>query len=366
VYIRDERHVESEAFSQIRRSGGGVISYTNRCGARLSNNSVVAVVYPNQEEKYTRQRIDGLRQKIVVLTEAEKFAEGGGSDSVQIEAFSGQLADVHSRMLRSIAAGNYSEASAHNSRYIGLQTKINLLRGTVSSEEIAVRVAEIERRITVLESGLSENLQKIPVQESGWFVSNADGYENSLFFDGALNITREEIENIVSNPFLPVADNVVGKMIDDYRWRMATVVPTNSVIGVAKEHIVELRIGAFPQAVPALVIDVRDQGDGYTIIVFESEMLNEEFVRPRVASVRLMLGGYSGIRLPQSAVVFNREGESGVFVRNGTVLEFRKVRMFRSDDDFVIVENTDEEGYLQLFENVVVSGSNLYDGRVLS
>ncbi|MCL1832288.1 MAG: hypothetical protein FWG45_05180 [Oscillospiraceae bacterium] len=366
VFVRNERPVESETYAQIKRSGDGVIAYTNKNGARLSNNSVIAVVYPNHEEKYTRQRIEELRLQINVFAEAVKFTDGGGADSAQIEAFSGQLADVQTKMLRCIAAGEYVESSEYRNRYVGLQTKINLLRGTVTPEEVAIRIAELEKRVAELEGELSGNLKELLAEDSGWFVSNADGYENMLFFDDAKSLSREEIDDIIRNPSLEIADNVAGKMIDGYRWRMATVVPTSSVVGVAKKQTVELRIGAFPQAVEAVVIDVREQDDGYTVLVFESEVLNEEFVRNRVASVRLLLDGYSGIRLPQSAVVFNKDGERGVFVRNGTVLEFKKVIMFRSDDDFVMVENTDEEGYLQLFDDVVVSGSNLYDGRILS
>jgi hypothetical protein len=65
-------------------------------------------------------------------------------------------------------------------------------------------------------------------------------------------------------------------------------------------------------------------------------------------------------------VTFNEDGERGVFVRNGAVIEFRRVNMLRSDEDFVVVENTKEAGYLRLFDDVVVRGRNLYDGKVVS
>jgi putative membrane fusion protein len=366
VYFRDERHVEEELFAQIMRSGNGVISYTNRCGAKLSINSVIAVVYPNEEEKLMRRQITELQQQIEILIEAETFAGGGNShDSAQVDAFAGQLEDVHARMLRSIAARNYERATAYSNQYLGLQTKINLLRGTVSQSDIAARINEFRRQISSLEGRLTAHPRELRVQDAGYFVSNADGHENSLTFAGALSITRAEIENVIANPVLAVADNVAGKMIDCYRWRMAAILPNSRTHGIARGQMTELRIGAFPRAVSAEVVRVADLGDGYSVFVFESEILNEEFVRQRVASVRLMLGRYSGIRLPQSAVVFNDDGERGVFVRNGAVLRFRRVNLIRSDDDFVIVESSDDEGFLRLFDDVVVGGTNLYDGKIV-
>ncbi|MCL1881828.1 MAG: hypothetical protein FWF76_06585 [Oscillospiraceae bacterium] len=372
VYIRDERQVHSEAFGEISRTGNGVISFTNRCGAKLSNNSVIAVVYESEGEKYNRQRITELSRRIEVLVDAEDFVSGGDSEGAigaQIEAFSGQMSDVHSRMLRSIATAQYDRVSVYASQYLGLQTKINLLRGSVSIEQISSRIAEYKNQVTALESRLSGVLQELRSNEAGYFVGNADGYESVLNMGDALTLTRERIEEIIKNPInpsLPVADNVVGRMIDDYRWRMAAVIPTNRVRGIATDHTVQLRVGSFSRSVPARVVRSEDQGDGYTVFVFESEVLNEEFVRQRVASVRLMLGTYHGIRLPQSAVTFNDDGERGVFVRSGFILHFRRINMLRSNENFVIIEESDETpGFLRLFDDVVVEGVNLYDGKVV-
>jgi len=371
VYIRNERVVESEEFAQISRSGSGVVSYTNRCGSKLSNNSVVAVVYPSEQEKYTRQRISELRRKVELLSEAEAFVEGGASDSLQIDAFSSQAADVHLRMLRSISAGDYEAAVEYSDRYLALQTKINLLRATITIDELKSTIASLNAQITSLESGLSRGaLRQLTVKEAGYFVSNADGYEEVLNFANTRDITREEIEQVIANPSLAVADNAVGKMVDGYVWRMAAAVPSNRIVNISRGATVEVRIGAFPHAVSVKVVSVTDNGDGTSVIVFESEILNEEFVRQRVTGVRLMLGTYSGLRIPQSAIVFHKEegeeeGHMGVYVRNGSVLEFRRVTMLRSDENYVIVENVNQSGFLRMFDEIVVGGTNLYDGKIV-
>jgi hypothetical protein len=39
--------------------------------------------------------------------------------------------------------------------------------------------------------------------------------------------------------------------------------------------------------------------------------------------------------------------------------------MFLSDEDFIIVEVMEEPGFLRLFDEVVISGTELYDGKIV-
>jgi putative membrane fusion protein len=363
VYIRNEHQVISEAFASVANSG--VIAYTNKCGAKLSIDTVIAVVYPNEEEIYTRRKIAELKEQIETLSEADAFAisDGNTQDNAQIEAFMGQLSDTHLRILQSISVGNYGEVSSFNNEYLSLQSKIHVIRGEATG--FSRRITELQSEVNSLERELSVSRQELTVPEPGYFVSNADGYEAVLRFDEALSITREKFENVIANPMLQVNDNVAGKVIDDYKWRMAALIPTARTRTVSEGSTVSLRVGAYPRTVTALVVSAVDQEDGDTLFVFECELLNEEFVKKRVAGVRLLLDDYSGIRLPQSAVTFNEADERGVYVKNGSAIVFRRINMLRSEEGFVIVEISQEQGFLRLFDEVVVSGRNLYDGKII-
>jgi putative membrane fusion protein len=375
VYIRNEQQVTLEGFAEIANNpAAGVIYYTNKCGAKLQTNSVIAVVYPNQDEINNRRRITELQEQIDTLSEAKLFVgatiDGDSHSNAQIEAFTGQLSDTHLQILRNIGNGNFEQASGFKNTYLGLQGKINATRGTAEGFGLDERINELEIRKALLEGALRGSIRQLQVSEPGYFVSNADGYEDILRFDNALDITAEKIEDIINNPTLPIGANVAGKTIDHYIWRMAALVPTERTRGVSQGSTVRLRIGTYPRVVSAQIVRSQDQGDGNTLFVFESELLVEEFVKKRVASVRLLLDDYIGIRLPQSAVAFrtNEEGEreQGVFVRNGSVLVFRRIELLRSEDGFVIVaDTTGRRGWLQLYDEVVVRGRDLYDGKIV-
>ena len=374
VFIRNERQITPDGFAGfVNNPSYGVVSYTNRCGAKLSIDSVIAVVYSDELQIANRKKIEQLQEQIDALVDSERFigmqSEGEVQSDAQIGAFAELLADSHLQILKSISEGDYEKASSYKNEYLSLRGKIDASRKTaeeiVSGTGLEERIDQLQHQKRQLEGTLRSSLQEVRTSEPGYFVNNADGYESVLTFDNALDVSGEFIRSVIDNPTLSVNPNVAGKLIDGYRWRMAAIVPTDRTMGIFVGSSVNLRIGTYSRTVSAEVKVSNVLGDGTTLLVFECELLAEEFVTKRVSSVRLLLDDYSGIRIPQSAVRFDEEGVRGVYIRNGSVLEFRKINMLRSEEDFVIVENTERPGYLRIYDEVVVSGKNLYDGKVV-
>ncbi|MDR0222723.1 MAG: hypothetical protein LBI38_04205 [Oscillospiraceae bacterium] len=352
VYVRDER--------QISRLTDGVVAYANKDGSKLAINSIVAKVYSSKSDILAQQKVVELETRIKTLAEAETFA---GTDNAQSDAFMGQLADKHLQILRCVDEGDYEKASKYKIDYLGLRSKIDAIEGL--SFGYSAKISELEAEAERLRGSIDAP-KDLGISESGYFVSEADGYESVLSYDGALSLTKEDIENIIKNPALDVAPDVLGKIIDSYKWRMVAVLDADKTRGVHKGTAVNLRIGASSGSVRAVVASTEDQKDGTVIYVFECDRLTDEFVKKRVVSVRLLLEDYSGIRVSQAAVRFNEEGERGVFVLNGSIVEFKKISLLLTSEDYLIVESLDAPGYLKLYDKVIVSGKDLYDGKIIS
>ena len=71
--------------------------------------------------------------------------------------------------------------------------------------------------------------------------------------------------------------------------------------------------------------------------------------------------------MPDEAIQFNDKQESGVYVRVGNALSFKRIKvLYHSEHDrYSICEQTDESGYLKLYDNIVVGGKDLYDGKII-
>jgi hypothetical protein len=93
--------------------------------------------------------------------------------------------------------------------------------------------------------------------------------------------------------------------------------------------------------------------------------MNAELATIRKESVEIQLVEHTGMKVPKRAIVVQDE-ETGVFVRSGNVVAFRKIKQSYSEPaDYVICEIVEEDGYLRLYDDIIVGGRDLYDGKII-
>lgn len=352
VYIRDER--------QISYATDGIVAYTGKDGSKLATDSVVAKIYSKKEDIFAERKIAEIEERVKALSDAAAFA---GTDNSQLDSFLGQLAEKHLQILNCIDSGDYEKAVKCKNDYLSLRGKINVVKGV--SADYSVKIAELEAEIKRLKASITEP-KDLAISEAGYFVSSADGYEDILKYDDAPSLTRERVESVIKEPRLDVSPDVVGKVIDSYKWRMAAILESDKTRGVYEGAKADLIIGSSKNKVEAKVEYVKNLRDGSALYIFGCDLLTDEYVGKRVASVRMLLDDYSGIRISQAAIRFNEAGERGVFILNGSVVNFRKINLIHTEEDYAIAENVKEAGYLKLFDNVIVGGKDLYDGKIIS
>ena len=68
------------------------------------------------------------------------------------------------------------------------------------------------------------------------------------------------------------------------------------------------------------------------------------------------------------------DGEKGVYVRRGNVARFRKLNIVYSDQTYVISATASQDGepivddpgnYLKQYDEVILEGKDLYDGKII-
>ncbi|MCR4779768.1 MAG: hypothetical protein K5876_01590 [Ruminiclostridium sp.] len=355
VYVRDEKLVSYNV--------NGIISYTHPDGSKVGKNSVIAKVYKNRSDIILRRRIDELEEQRAVLTEAQAFV---GADTSQLESFSNQISEKHSELMQYIYDGNYEAASAMKSDFLDLQSKREIVKGTETSFDD--KISSIDSMISELRSRITYEPYEITIPETGYFISRADGYENKLNTASVYDLTAEQITEIVDaeerqdNPA-----GVIGKLVSDYTWYMAAVLDTVRLGTVFQGAEVTLRIGNSGQNVKAEIVSLTKQTDGRCIAIFRCDMFLADFIGSRVAQARLLLDDHIGIMIPNSALrISDTDGSVGVYIQDGIVVRFRKVRQILSQEEYTLVQDTsDEDGYLHLYDNIIVEGRDLYDGRII-
>lgn len=354
VFVRDE-HTVSYAVS-------GVIEYAHSDGSKLAKNSVIANVYSSASDVEICRKIENLERRIETLEDAQSLA---GTDNSQIEAFNKLITEKHSELVKAIDDGDYQSVGNIKYQLLNLQSKRDMAKGkTVDYTSV---INSLNSQINTLQGQISSEPQSIIAGETGYFVSSIDGYEAELKFDSADELTPEVIESIVKNPVKnSESGQVIGKMVESYKWKVAAVLNTAQSAAITENTKVELAAGSSTSPITATVESVEKYGEDKNVVIFSGDELNSSLAASRTERFKLMLDSYNGIRISASAIHFDDENNMGVFVKNGTRAEFKLIKKIYFGDGYVIAEDTSgSTGYLSLYDNIIVEGKDLYDGKIL-
>ncbi len=353
VYMRDE--------TPVYNMDPGVLSYECDDGSKVGKSSVIARRYRSDNDVTYRRQVESLKKQISVLESAEKLI---GTDNSQLDAISAQINEGHSKIISSILSGDYESAEAQQNELLEAMCKreITLKEAT----DYSLRKSLLNSEISRINGLLLGDVKEITANGTGFFASEVDGYESEISFDSIEKMTEEYIGQVVDRPYKQGASvGVVGKLIQDYRWRVAAVIENENLSGINEGSTVTLRIGSSTQLLEADVVSVKPCGDKKAVYVFECDKLNSSLVTGRTARFKIVINSYGGLRVPMTALRRNEKNESGVYVVRGQSLVFKRVDVIYWGEDYVICEQNPDEHYLMMYDEAVVEGVDLYDGKVI-
>ena len=163
----------------------------------------------------------------------------------------------------------------------------------------------------------------------------------------------------------------MGKIITQFNWYLVCIVneadaDTLSVGGNVKVFFPDMSDEALTMRLKAKNLSE----DGTAALVLSSNLMNARLASLRMENVRIRVEEYSGYAVNKKAVrtIKNADGEeeTGVFIQLGNIARFRKIEIIYSDENIVLVSNSDQNGYLRLYDEIITEGTDLYDGKIIS
>ena len=249
------------------------------------------------------------------------------------------------------------------------------------------RIASLTQQRDSLSAG-RQALGTITAPSAGIFISEVDGYESVFDYDNILSITPAQYREGLQTTVSPAAD-AVGKICGEFKWYVVCVVSAEDALKFLEGNAVTLSFPfATSDSVTAVVRAVNQESiDSEAAVVLECSTMNEELARRRTETCSIAVTQYSGIRVSQKAVHFaevtrtyeKEDGEEvtetkevkGVYVMHGSEIVFRQIIPLYSTSTYVICDpNPDEDELMtsetvQLYDEIVVEGTDLYDGKVV-
>ena len=260
--------------------------------------------------------------------------------------------------------GEYAQAAALKNDYLNLQSKRRIVNG--STDGYGAKISQLKNEIASLRTQVSSLPHDLTLTDTGYFVTSADGYETALNYDVIPDLTEERLEDIIKNPELTVPSDVIGKVISDYKWKMVCIVPKDDSMNIYENAVLNVRIGSDVNPVTAYVENIRELDSEKRMLTLGFDVFNDRYILNRTAQIKILFDETSGIRIPSAAIHFDEKGEKGVFVKVGVNVHFKYIEVIRTEGDYTLVRDTTEkDGFLSLYDSVIVEGTELYDGKII-
>ena len=161
--------------------------------------------------------------------------------------------------------------------------------------------------------------------------------------------------------------NAIGKIVSDYEWYIAAPISLNDSLKYKEGDT--LTINTSIKSHSSLSVTVKrinvSEELNEAVIVFSCQQMSSELATLRRGNMTVVSKTYSGLKASRRALRVI-DGESGVYVLSGRSVKFVPVNVIYRADDYVICEQeVSNSSVLRLYDDVVVKGRNLYDGKVV-
>ena len=356
---------ESVIFAASATSGHSV-GYVFSDGTKVHGGQVVADIYTGDGS--SDEAIVDLDRRIDLL-ESSNLTDGmTSSDTYVIDS---KIQNYYYLIHQSTLLGNYSNLTKRRDELLTLINKRRILTGVTTGYSDRIESLTAERAL--LSAGQDTIAESVEAPYAGYFYSTTDGYESTFSASKVESLTLAEFDKMLSSQPTRYSDRAVGKMVSDFNWYIVCETTRDSLRYFTKEYSYYVNFPYNDDISIKMTLSnvVSEVGSDRVLLVLETERIPEDFSFRRMQPVELVRSSYTGYRVPISAARLV-DGKQGVYIMIGNTIEFREIDILLEMDGYYIVaeqdpvNDPDYASKLGLYDQIVVSGKNLYDGKLIS
>ena len=351
--VRDEEYITAENMV-------GTVVPIAEDGKRVGSGEDVAVVFKNSKSASAYVRINEL-QKEIEYYEQLKNRVGVGTNSPS--SYNDLIDDA---CIDFISASREEIGSEFEDSLIDLRDAVTA-RQLAVGEEIVVdaKLSKLQAELVSLQT-LAEGYSTVQAHSSGYYIGAVDGYENAIAYEDAKNVSCAQISSLLSAEKKETSQNVMGKLVDSFDWYFLCNVPFNDSgeIEVGKTISVNVPNTAVG-TIKCTVVHKGDKDGEQVAVVLKCNVMNRDVANLRIAEIEIITEDFTGFRINNDAIR-EENGEKGVYVMRGNLIQFKKIKIIYSTEDYSIIEKVDDSSYVRQYDTIITQGVDLYDGKVVS
>mgnify|MGYP000879895143 CR=1 FL=1 len=368
----------------LKSPASGAVDYAVASGGKVAKGETVAYVYAGEKQAAARKQTEDVEGEIKQL---QSLQSPGSTYAASPDAANGRICLQLTGLAGRINAGNLAGVSEDRDDLLYLLDEKQLVTGRVSNFNKRIAALQAQRKALAAQAG--RPLGSVQSPASGYFTQTTDGLETAFDPSKALSYSSGDVRRMQSAAPSPVP-GALGRICEDYDWYFLCVVPEQQVqefrqLGGAP---VSVRLPfASGTTVAATVAAVNRSAQGEAAVALQCKNMTPALAAVRKETAQIVLREYTGVRVSRKAVHYEqvtakkkgadgktatvRKDVPGVYAVHGGQLTFRQIFPKFSTDSYIICDPNPPEDELltgstvKLYDEVVVEGTDLYDGKVV-
>ncbi len=348
-------------------SASGVTVPLADSGERVSKGSAIAAIFPSESAAENYVEAQSLEKKLGAY---QKIDSQLRLANIDLDKLTQEIDSEFSAILSAAYNNDFSNLSELKISFSEkLSRKQISLNQTV---DCSSKIAQLQNEISALNSG-GVPTEIITAEASGYYVSKEDGFENIITVADIDSLTSEKLEEAFKSKKKEPASGSIGKIIDGYNWYIAAIVDSSKAVDFSNRKTVDLIFGdSDEETVTTYFHSIKNINDSESLVIFRCNLMNEQLASLRKVDGKIVINKYTGLKVNRDAVRLDENGNEGVYVRRGNIVNFRGLNIIYSEDAFVIASSPSADSgieleytHLKLYDEVIISGKELKDGMVI-
>ena len=375
--VRDEsRYENGKNISILTMQTNKVYIPTVSDSASVAVGDAIAVCFQTKQQA---QYFTKIRYCETQIDDLEQLQSLENPTLINANALNSDISSAINSYVSYADSGNYSGfTDVQRALNIKITTKILASGGNL---KVADRIEKYAQTKEKLEKKI-KNKSYVTSPYAGYFVSKIDGYESAYDYKELERgiITTTQIDELMKKePSVP--ENAIGKIIGQHVWFFVCNMSLTDASVLKNGHQVTVD---FPKEnlydIPMSVHAVSERAGDQVAVIFKCTQMNEAISKLRMETAEITVNSYEGFRISNDLLTKNDGGLTGVYVLSGKRVEFKPIRILFHGDGYVIAtaavyylengeidtENTPLLPQLENYDQLIVKGKNLYDGKVIS
>lgn len=352
LVVRDEHIVEK---------GGAVTMPSVSDCEKVKSGGEIAGIFSSDENAKAYSDYLELSNELSYYIEMESQAVGQVTD---VESLDADILQNINSYIRSNASCDINKSRIYADKLNDKFTRRQLLIG--NEIDFSSIIKDIETQMAAIDIKACAPTGYVTADSSGVFSKYSDGLEAAFDYKNISELDAETLRSYIAEAETAAQTDYLGKLITSFEWYFCAAVPADSVTMLKNGGTMDVVISGSDEIYKCKIVSGAEPelGSDETVLVLSCDNMNSDIASLRLADIQIRVHSYTGIRMPAEAVHINN-GEKGVYALVASVVEWRKADIIYTGDNYVILSyNPDESGGIKLYDQVIIQGKELQDGKV--